>query len=441
MSKTNTTKANKTKTNEMSARFKVSKGNVNRLQLDKVSELLDKAKKVLTKKELYIFTIMANGKSVPFIKGKPGIGKTAIMQSIADKLGFHLLDIRLSMMDSADMLIPSRKVVNDTHTFDLTPVELFLKANEKPTIIFFDEINRAKPDVQNASLQIINERKVGANFYFNDNVLISCAGNLGEEDGTNIEEVDSALNSRLIHLDYDLDIDEWIEGYAKDNVHPLVINFINANPTYFYHNPNLEDVAQEQGMASDTFACARTWSKLSDNFETATYDPETGTSGGVDEMIDFVSTYGKGTVGSAFSAFIKYLKNLKVISPKDILDGKFTEDVLKKADRSQLLDIALRLEEVIDITKDSNKVIGNINRFLEFLNKSNADQVTKFYQKVTNKFLANASETDKLVQEVRKFKADNNLTEIKEEDGYKNYNKYVFVKVGKNIIKKTGMGV
>jgi hypothetical protein len=34
------------------------------------------------------------------------------------------------------------------------------------------------------------------------------SGNLGDEDGTDVEEFDSALNNRLIHINHTLDVQE-----------------------------------------------------------------------------------------------------------------------------------------------------------------------------------------------------------------------------------------
>jgi hypothetical protein len=36
------------------------------------------------------------------------------------------------------------------------------------------------------------------------------SGNLGDEDGTDVEEFDSALNNRLIHINHTLDVQEWL---------------------------------------------------------------------------------------------------------------------------------------------------------------------------------------------------------------------------------------
>jgi MoxR-like ATPase len=90
-----------------------------------------------------------------------------------------------------------------------------VEANKRPTIIHFEELNRASQQVRNAALQILLEREIGTAFKFNDNVLMMSSGNLGDEDGTDVEEFDSALNNRLIHINHTLDVQEWLEIMQK----------------------------------------------------------------------------------------------------------------------------------------------------------------------------------------------------------------------------------
>ena len=46
---------------------------------------------------------------------------------------------------------------------------------------------------------MLHERGIGTEFKFNDNVLMIASGNLGDEDGTDVEEFDS---ERLLSLSF-----------------------------------------------------------------------------------------------------------------------------------------------------------------------------------------------------------------------------------------------
>ena len=60
----------------------------------------------LTEKERKYFAMMWAKYGVLFISSKPGVAKSAIGRSIAEKMGFAYLDMRLSMSDESDFKYP-----------------------------------------------------------------------------------------------------------------------------------------------------------------------------------------------------------------------------------------------------------------------------------------------------------------------------------------------
>ena len=57
----------------------------------------------LTAKEQNYFLKMAPQSGVLFITSKPGLAKSSIARSIANKMGMQYMDIRLSMVDETDV--------------------------------------------------------------------------------------------------------------------------------------------------------------------------------------------------------------------------------------------------------------------------------------------------------------------------------------------------
>jgi MoxR-like ATPase len=97
------------------------------------------------------------------ITSKPGVAKSAIGRSIADKMGFAYSDIRLSMVDETDVgLYPSLSEIDMdgemVKCLDFVVPRWAVEANKRPTIIHFEELNRASQQVRNAALQILLER-------------------------------------------------------------------------------------------------------------------------------------------------------------------------------------------------------------------------------------------------------------------------------------------
>ena len=122
-------------------------------------EFMDKMKSLTQREQLY-FMVMWPKSGVLYITSKPGIAKSAISRSIAEKMGFRYMDIRLSMVDETDVgLYPS---VSDSiedgkrvKCLDFVVPRWAIEANKQPTIIHFEELNRASLPVRNLGSMIL----------------------------------------------------------------------------------------------------------------------------------------------------------------------------------------------------------------------------------------------------------------------------------------------
>ena len=204
----------------------------------------------LTEKQLRYWRMIYPQSGVLFLMSEPGIAKSATLRDLAEKIihiptgkNLQYLDLRLAMLDETDVgLFPDKgtatvtingEKVEKTVLDHIAPRWAYL-SNEVPTLIHFEELNRAPLAVRNAALQILLEREIGYDFKFNNSVFMVSTGNLGEEDGTDVEEFDSALNGRLIHYKHTLSLDEWIKYYANDNVNSSIINYLQKHIDKFY---------------------------------------------------------------------------------------------------------------------------------------------------------------------------------------------------------------
>jgi hypothetical protein len=82
---------------------------------------------------------------------------------LSDKMDFAYSDIRLSMVDETDVgLYPSLSEIDMdgemVKCLDFVVPRWAVEANKRPTIIHFEELNRASQQVRNAALQILLER-------------------------------------------------------------------------------------------------------------------------------------------------------------------------------------------------------------------------------------------------------------------------------------------
>jgi hypothetical protein len=325
-----------------------SKGTMPQMMVEKLE--------LLTAKERKYFTVMWAKYGVLNITSKPGVAKSAIGRSIAEKMGFRYMDIRLSMVDETDVgLYPSINEVevdgNMVKCLDFVVPRWAIESNKQPTIIHFEELNRASQQVRNAALQILLERQIGTDFKFNNNVLMMSSGNLGDEDGTDVEEFDSALNNRLVHINHTLGVDEWIKDFSNDNCHKLITSFIKAHPEQMYKDPT-ENVKG--------YATPRSWTMMS-KFITENW----GMDASPKDFLPLLKEVASGYIGQSAVKFVQYCEDMLNISIQDVLnnyDG--IKKDLEKYNRDKNSELIQSLKE-IDITKLSKKQLDNVVKFLE----------------------------------------------------------------------------
>lgn len=314
--------------------------------------LLNKANEVLTTKELGIFKLMFPQSGVPFLKGKPGIGKSAIVNSISKKLGMNYIDLRLSQLDETDLgLFPTTKQNASGNTYvEYAIPHWAILANEGPTIIHFEELNRSSLPIRNAALQILNERGIGYKFRFNSDVYMIASGNQGDADGTEVEEFDNALKTRLLTRHYDLTLQEWIDGFARENVNPLVVDYLNTKPAEFY----------KFNEETEAYATPRGWTFLSDYINAVVENPN-DVRQVLSEVSDKVGMY----VGASGTGFVRFLNDRSQVSVEDLLNNynkvAKTIENIGNVKKTELIE-DLKQFKFEDLTK---KQITNIHSFLK----------------------------------------------------------------------------
>jgi len=196
----------------------------------------DELPEVTPSELLKILEILDNMDDPPalMVYGPPGIGKTTILKNFAQTKGYELRVKHLSRMDTTDWSgIP--KMDSDQKYTEFLPISLFKQSqNNRKIVIFFDELNTAIPQVLNAALDVILEKKADTDTYSQaaqlpSNTIIFAAGNLGpEEDGTYVEELSMAVKTRMIQLKLKVSLEDWKSWAYKSGIHEKVISYIDT---------------------------------------------------------------------------------------------------------------------------------------------------------------------------------------------------------------------
>ncbi len=246
-----------------------------------------------------------------FIHGSPGIGKSYIVNEIADNKGWELKDVRLSQLDPVDLRgIPS---IVEGQTVWMPPV-FFPKDNDKNGILFLDELNSAPPSVQAAIYQLILDRKLGE-YTLPTSWRIICAGNRISDRGV-VFKLPTPLANRMVHLSVEARFDDFKLFAIKNTLHSFVIGFLSFRPDLLSCEPVTED------DSNPAFATPRTWHFLSNILKK-------------NQHTDKIEPIIYGTIG--YSAGIEFLSYIKVYENipdvKAIYEGHYpdTEDMTSPA--------------------------------------------------------------------------------------------------------------
>lgn len=191
---------------------------------------------------------------VPMLHGSPGIGKSALMASIAKEFNLELIDIRLAQIDPTELNgfpVPDYERRKASYIpMDIFPIQGDpLPKGKDGWLIFFDEINSADRTVQKACYKVIYDRMIGGH-KLHKNVVIAGAGNLSTDNAI-VEDLSTALQSRLSHLRMVSDLKAWLPIAYDAGIHHYITDFLQFRPDALNNfDPNHSDL---------TFACERTW--------------------------------------------------------------------------------------------------------------------------------------------------------------------------------------
>lgn len=194
--------------------------------------------------EMMIKTSVAT--DVPLlILGGFGLGKSAIVGQVAEKLGYAMVDVRLSQMlpeDLGGLPVPAKKgdFVQRLMPDLIARVNAVHKATGKPVLLFLDEITSGLPTILAAAYQLVLDRCLGE-YCLPEGTRIICAGNRPQDRGVTYD-LPRPMANRLMIVEYVGPTWDEFETYAiKAEFHPLVISGLKQQPTLICSEVDVED--------------------------------------------------------------------------------------------------------------------------------------------------------------------------------------------------------
>jgi len=229
--------------------------------------------------------ILAEAHQPVFIWGGPGVGKSAIVRQLAHTLGVPLQDLRALLLDPVDLRgLPFLGA--DGRAKWAVPDFL---PREGKGILFLDALNAVTAMVQASCYQLVLDRSLG-DYVLPDGWTIIAAGNR-DSDRAVTTRMPTPLRNRFVHLEFEVDVQEWSEWAIQSGIRPELIAFLRFRP----------ELLSAFDRDANAFPSPRSWEFVSRILAAA---PDSSV-----EHELFAGTVGTGAA-TEFSAFLKSFREL-----------------------------------------------------------------------------------------------------------------------------------
>jgi len=317
-----------------------------------------------------------------FLIGAPGIGKTAIMEQIAQELSIALVSYSMTHHTRQSALglpfIDHREFEGkeyDVSEYTMSEIissiyEVMRESGLKEGILFLDEINCVSETLSPSMLQFLQYKVFGRHSVPEGWVIVT-AGNPPEYNKS-VREFDVVTLDRLKIMEVEADYGIWKEYASEKGLHNAVISYLDLKKEDFYH--------VETTVKGKSYITARGWEDLSQILQL--YEEE-GLP--VDETL--VGQYLRNDrIVKEFTAYYDlYNKYKNDYKTEEILSGNLSERAVEKA-RAAAFDERLSLLGML-----LDKIQGEIRETMRL-----ADSLKEL--RMPLKALSGAADTEKLLQ-------------------------------------------
>lgn len=299
-----------------------------------------------------------------FLLGAPGIGKTAVMEQIAQEMGIALVSYSMThhTRQSALGLPFIRHKEYGEEEFDVSEYtmseiissvyETMEESGVREGILFLDEINCVSETLSPSMLQFL-QYKVFGRHKVPEGWVIVTAGNPPEYNKS-VREFDVATLDRLRVMEVEPEFAVW-KAYAQERaLHPAIINFLEMKKEYFY--------AVETTVRGRSYVTARGWEDLSEIL--LLYEAEQKKT---DETL--VGQYIRNErIVKEFTAYYdlynKYKKDYRI---EDILAGNPSDAAKEKAKKAAFDERLSLLSMLLDRVTDGMREMMETSDYLSDL--------------------------------------------------------------------------
>lgn len=305
--------------------------------------------------------------------GPPGIGKTAIVGQIAERMGINFVSysithhtrqsaLGLPFIAEANFGGKTYRVSRYTMSEIIATVHDAIEESQvREGILFLDEVNCASETLMPSMLQFLQYKSFGPHRLPTGWVIV-CAGNPPEYNRA-AREFDPAMTDRLKRIDVEPDLDAWMNYATTQAVHPAITSYLANKPKNFYK--------VRAGVHGARMVTARGWEDLSRMMRACQHE-------GIAVNQNLVSQYLQDReVAEDFSLYLelfsKYEDDYKI---QDILAGTAKEEIARRAQKASFDERIALVSLLLNALLDEVHELDGVTRALRGAQKT-VDGITE----------------------------------------------------------------
>ena len=228
-------------------------------------EIINTVQAYLTKDETGEYAIPVERQRPVLLIGPPGIGKTAIMEQVAQECGINLVSYTIThhtRQSAIGLPFISKKTYDgeDVSVTEYTMSEIIASIYDQieqsgihEGILFLDEINCVSETLAPTMLQFLQYKTFG-NHRVPDGFVIVTAGNPPEYNKS-VRDFDIVTYDRVKRIYIEEDFSVWKEYAYKAQIHGAILSYLEIKKNNFY--------SVVSDLDGKRFVTARGWEDLS----------------------------------------------------------------------------------------------------------------------------------------------------------------------------------
>ena len=254
--------------------------------------------------------------------GPPGIGKTAIMEQVAEEMHINLVSYTITH-HTRQSLIGLPYIVRhnyDGQEYSVTEYTMseivasvynqIKRSGIREGILFLDEVNCVSETLSPTMLQFLQYKTFGTH-RIPDGFVVVTAGNPPEYNKS-VRDFDIVTLDRVKRIYVEADLEAWRKYAAREAVHGSILAYLSIRKEHFY--------SIRQDLDGKKFVTARGWEDLSRMIRAC---ERLGKPVTADLIVQYVQD---PDIAQSFASYYElYLRYRDLFRIEDILTGAFRE--------------------------------------------------------------------------------------------------------------------